>query len=57
MRNFAINECPLQAEVRNGDLIITETRHRDEISKYIVFGIDMSKDLLEKKTGPLGEVF
>jgi hypothetical protein len=57
VRNFAINECPLQAEVRNGDLIITETRHRDEISKYIVFGIDMSKDLLEKKTGPLGEVF
>jgi hypothetical protein len=58
VRNFAINECPLQAEInKNGDLFISkDKRYREELSKYIIYSIDVSKDL-EKKTGPLGEVF
>jgi hypothetical protein len=56
VRNFAINECPLQADIKNGEFFLKEKRYREELSKYIIYSIDITKEV-EKKTECLADVF
>lgn len=46
----------MQAEVKNGELLLKEKKYREELGKYIIYSIDVSKDL-EKKTLSLSEIF